>query len=100
MGATTAANTIAAFSNYGSWVQVAAPGDGVVSSIPGGGYAAWSGTSMAAALMAGTIALVRARFPSLRPSESVAQLKTSADPLRLSIRRRVDAVNALTVAQR
>lgn len=96
VGATTAADTIAPFSNYGSWVQVAAPGDGIVSSIPGGGYAAWSGTSMAAPLTAGTIALIRARFPDLRPSEAAVQLKTSGDPLKLTIRRRVDAVRALT----
>jgi subtilisin family serine protease len=99
VGATTAASTIAPFSNYGSWVQVAAPGDGVVSSIPGGGYAAWSGTSMATPLAAGTVALIRAHFPELRPSEAVAQLKTTSDPLRLSIRRRVDAVNALTIVR-
>jgi thermitase len=36
----------ASFSNYGTWVDVAAPGVNVLSTIPGG-YASWSGTSMA-----------------------------------------------------
>jgi subtilisin family serine protease len=34
------------FSNYGDWVDVAAPGVSVFSTVPGG-YASWSGTSMA-----------------------------------------------------
>lgn len=35
------------FSNYGNAVDIAAPGVGIKSSIPGGGYATWNGTSMA-----------------------------------------------------
>ncbi len=36
----------ASFSNYGDWVDVAAPGVSVLSTVPGG-YASWKGTSMA-----------------------------------------------------
>ena len=38
---------LAPFSNHGKWVHVAAPGVGIVSAVPGGGYAKWAGTSMA-----------------------------------------------------
>lgn len=100
VGATTSADTIASFSNYGSWVQVGAPGDHILSTIPGGGFASWSGTSMASPLAAGTIALVRSRFPQLRPSEAAVQVKTTAVSLPFKIRRRVDAVKALTLVVR
>lgn len=38
----------AKFSNYGSAVDVAAPGVNIKSSVPGGKYESWNGTSMAA----------------------------------------------------
>jgi len=47
VAATTRDDRRASFSNYGSWVDVAAPGVKVLSTIPRG-YASWSGTSMAA----------------------------------------------------
>jgi hypothetical protein len=53
--------------NRGDWVQIAAPGDGITSAIPGGRYAVWSGTSMATPLAAGTAALVMATSPAPDP---------------------------------
>lgn len=49
------------FSNYGSLVDFAAPGDHIVSTYPGGGYATWSGTSFSAPMVAATAALVVSR---------------------------------------
>jgi subtilisin family serine protease len=97
VGATTNTDVLAAFSNYGSWVPLAAPGEDILSTIPGGGYATWSGTSMAAPLAAGTVALVRSLYPALRPSEAVVQVKTTAAPMSAKIRRRVDAASALSL---
>lgn len=62
--ASTASRRLAAFANWGSWIQLAAPGEGILSAVPGGGYGTWSGTSMAAPLAAGTAALVMATLPT------------------------------------
>ena len=54
------------FSAWGPQVGVCAPGVAVVSSVPGGGYAAWDGTSMAAAHVVGFSALLLSHHPMLQ----------------------------------
>jgi subtilisin family serine protease len=74
VAATDAQSRLAAFSNRGDWVQLAAPGERVLSPIPGGRYATWSGTSMAAPLAAGVAALVLQRNPDWKPVDVTKRL--------------------------
>ena len=63
-------NLPASFSNYGKInVDVFAPGVQIYSTIPEGGYAKFSGTSMAAPSTAGVAALLRSYYPKLSASQ-------------------------------
>lgn len=81
VGATTAEDTRASFSNFGSWISVGAPGHKILSTIPGGGYKAYSGTSMATPAVAGLAALVRSRFPALSADDVKRRIEASATDL-------------------
>ena len=62
-------DTFADFSNYGSDVDLIAPGKCIMSTIPGGLYKYMSGTSMAAPHVTGAVALLKASRPYLTPAE-------------------------------
>ena len=95
VGASAANTRRASFSNYGSWVRFAAPGEGITSSVPGGGYGTWSGTSMAAPLFAGTAALVRAINPNMKPDDILRRIGSRSAALCGTNLRQIDANAAL-----
>ncbi len=65
VGATSFYDTLAFFSNTGDFVEVVAPGDFIYSTFLDGGYAVWSGTSMAAPHVAGFVAVLIAMYGKL-----------------------------------
>jgi type VII secretion-associated serine protease mycosin len=69
------------FSSYGPWVDVAAPGINVTSTLRGANgidYGTGTGTSFAAPLVSGVAALVRAANPSWNGSLVASQLRDTA----------------------
>src|SRR5712691_8809773 len=76
IASTTDWDARSSFSNYGSYdVWIAAPGEYVISTYPGGTYASSSGTSFSAPLTTGTIALMlSAKSSSLNQSQASSAL--------------------------
>jgi subtilisin family serine protease len=76
IASTTDWDTRSSFSNYGSAdVWIAAPGEQIVSTYPGGTYAAASGTSFSSPIVAGTVSLLRsAKSQSVNQSQAANAL--------------------------
>jgi subtilisin family serine protease len=87
VGATTASDQIAFFSSTGAFVDVSAPGDPILSTwdrrptsnIGATGYFVDGGTSMAAPIVSGLVALVKSRRPDLTADEIEAIIEGSAE---------------------
>lgn len=78
VAAVDGASNAASFSNRGFYVDVAAPGVGVVSSLPGGGFGGMSGTSMAAPHVAGVFARLRALRSDLDAASVIKHLEATS----------------------
>lgn len=64
--------------NHGDYIAVAAPGVDIVAAAPGGAYDVSTGTSMAAAHVAGIAALMLEKKPNMTPADVRAALTGSA----------------------
>jgi type VII secretion-associated serine protease mycosin len=67
-------------SQVGPYVDIVAPGEGVVGAAPMAGHVVGSGTSYATPFVAATAALIRARWPNLNRGAVVRRLLATADP--------------------
>ncbi|MFL5754462.1 MAG: S8 family serine peptidase [Bacteroidia bacterium] len=78
VASTTSTDARSGFSNYGTWVDISAPGTGIYSTVPNNSYANMSGTSMATPLVAGLCGLMIAYQPYLTPSQVLNCISSTA----------------------
>jgi subtilisin family serine protease len=101
VAATDIHNNLLASSNWGKTrVDVAAPGENIFSTLPGGRYGYMSGTSQATAFVTGMAALLLSQNPKLTPVEIKALILASVDKIpqlegKLATGGRVNAYQAL-----
>jgi len=79
VAATDAQDHKADFSNYGSWIDLCAPGVAILSTIVGGGYGNQGGTSMSTPIVAGLAGLTSAMFPQYSNAQVIDRILTSCD---------------------
>lgn len=78
-------DTRSSFSNYGTGVDIAAPGSDILSTLPSNTYGLNSGTSMATPNASGAAGLIWSAFPSWTREQVAAALLANAD--------NIDAIN-------
>ncbi|WAR46617.1 S8 family serine peptidase [Methylomonas rapida] len=78
VSATDSKDAKASWSNYGAYVDVAAPGVSILTTSRGGAYGNWNGTSFSSPATAGVVALIMAANPNLTPDEVEKVLEASA----------------------
>ncbi|MBL4593039.1 MAG: S8 family serine peptidase [Flavobacteriales bacterium] len=81
VGATDPSDIKTSVSNYGYYVDVSAPGEAMWTTGPNGGYGQNGGTSMAAPVVSGGAALLKAQFPSYNNYQIAALIQATADDL-------------------
>ena len=87
VGSTTKTDDVSSFSNSSPMLDLLAPGGGIISSLPNNGFAAKSGTSMAAPHVAGAWTLLNEKAEKTQPSpplfvdDALTTLQVSGIPI-------------------
>ncbi|MBX3097075.1 MAG: S8 family serine peptidase [Fimbriimonadaceae bacterium] len=99
VGASDDFDNRAGFSNYGDWVQIAAPGVNTLTTANGGGYGGFGGTSAACPAAMGLTALVHGFAPSGTSNTQIIQwVKDGCEDIGDWVKEgRVDAGNSLAL---
>jgi thermitase len=81
VSASDSSDNLASWSNTGTNLDLAAPGVNIYTTMNGGGYGGWSGTSFSAPIVAGVAGLVLSANSALSAQQVQDILKQSADDL-------------------
>ena len=79
VASTDSADIKSSFSNYGTGIDIAAPGSNILSTLPNNTYGNNSGTSMSTPNAAGAAALIWSAHPTWTRDQVAAQLVATAD---------------------
>lgn len=79
VGSTNSVDGKSSFSNYGTYLDVCAPGSSILSTYYDNNYSQQSGTSMASPIVAGAAGLVKAVFPTYNALQIGEQLRVTCD---------------------
>jgi thermitase len=105
VSSTNSDDTFSSFSSFGTFVDIAAPGNGIYTTDSGGGYSTWAGTSFSSPVVAGVYALMIASNPLLTPASLDTAILSTARDLGTAGKDsyfgagRVDASRAVTTAR-
>jgi subtilisin family serine protease len=106
VAATTSSDIRSSFSNYGTTIDVSAPGSAILSTAYSNTYDSWDGTSMASPVAAGVVGLIWANNPTWNNTQVATQLIMTTDNIDASNPSyvgllgtgRINAYKALTTA--
>jgi subtilisin family serine protease len=97
VGSTNSAGVRSSWSNFGSWVDVMAPGENIYTTMSNGGYGSGDGTSFAAPLVSAIVGLMRSVDPNSSAPALVQELAATARAV--SGGGMVDAAAALSASE-
>jgi subtilisin family serine protease len=81
VGSTTKSNAVSFFSDVAPFLSLFAPGEGINSSVPGGGFSVLSGTSMAAPHVAGAWAILHQAMPGASVATILNAFRSTGLPI-------------------
>tara|TARA_B110000483_G_scaffold153863_1_gene182878 strand:- start:3039 stop:6815 length:3777 start_codon:yes stop_codon:yes gene_type:complete len=81
VASTTTDDSRSSFSQYGTWIDISAPGSAIRSTVANNGYDRYQGTSMASPNVSGLLGLMKSYAPNASRTDLVNCLYSSADPV-------------------